>query len=77
MRKTAFVGCGIAAAPVASCSNDPDTSKVADDVTAAMEGAIAGFDAHDAAKTIAIDAAGYIGMFHGMNNSAALRRTWH
>ena len=72
MRKIVFVGCGIAVALVASCSNGPDTGKVADDATAAMEGAIAGFNAHDAAKATAIDAPGYIGMFHGMNNTSGI-----
>lgn len=72
MRNSAYVGCVIAAALVASCSNGPDTGKVADDVTAAMEGAIAGFNAHDPAKATAIDGPGFIGMFHGMNNTSGV-----
>lgn len=69
MRYSAFVGCVIAAGLVASCSGGGDTSKVADEVKAAMDDAIAGFNAHDAARATAVDAPGFIGMFHGMNNT--------
>ena len=68
MRYTAYAGCIVAAALVAGCSNAPDTGKVSDDISAAMSGAITAFNAHDAEKSVAIDAPGYIGMMHGMAN---------
>ena len=68
MRKIGLAGGLSAALLVAGCSAAPDTGKVAEDVTAAMTGAIAAINARDAEKAVAIDSTDYVGAFHGTEN---------
>jgi ketosteroid isomerase-like protein len=68
MRRVKYAGCMSAALLIAGCSNGPDTSKVADEVSGAMTETVAAINARDAEKAVAIDTPGFVGIFHGMDN---------
>ena len=59
-----LAGCGTPAPSAAPA----DTGKVADEVKDGMGKVIAAFNAHDAAGSVAMDAADYVGMLHGTPN---------
>ncbi|HEY3813846.1 MAG TPA: hypothetical protein VGL66_11525 [Caulobacteraceae bacterium] len=68
--KVCVTACIAAAIMLAGCAKPKATNALtADQVKADVHTLIAAFNAHDAAKTVAHDAPGFVGMYHGMANN--------